>query len=124
MAQGIRKTDKLILEGHTDKLGRAAFNQDLATRRADSVRTQLMLRGIASDRIIIETFGAVGARGKVNELDRAVVLATTREPLRAVVDDALDRRHALEVIWTDNGTLFTESSSGHDAAKPARVGSL
>ena len=48
---------KMVVEGHTDSQGAAAFNQDLSQRRAQSVRDYLVTRGIASDRITAEGFG-------------------------------------------------------------------
>lgn len=48
---------KMVVEGHTDSQGAAAFNQDLSQRRAQSVRDYLVARGIASDRITAEGFG-------------------------------------------------------------------
>ncbi len=48
---------KLIVEGHTDSQGAAAYNQDLSQRRAQSVRDYLVSRGIAADRITAQGFG-------------------------------------------------------------------
>jgi outer membrane protein OmpA-like peptidoglycan-associated protein len=48
---------KMVVEGHTDSQGAAAFNQDLSQRRAQTVRDYLVSRGIASDRITAEGFG-------------------------------------------------------------------
>jgi outer membrane protein OmpA-like peptidoglycan-associated protein len=47
----------MVVEGHTDSQGAAAFNQDLSQRRAQSVRDYLVSRGVASDRISAEGFG-------------------------------------------------------------------
>jgi outer membrane protein OmpA-like peptidoglycan-associated protein len=49
---------KMVVEGHTDSQGAAAFNQDLSQKRAQSVRDYLVSRGIASDRITAEGFGS------------------------------------------------------------------
>jgi len=40
------------IEGHTDNVGSDGYNQDLSQRRADSVRSYLMQKGIAPDRIV------------------------------------------------------------------------
>ncbi len=48
---------KLVVEGHTDSQGAAAFNQDLSQRRAQTVRDYLVSRGIAEDRISAQGFG-------------------------------------------------------------------
>ncbi len=47
----------MVVEGHTDSQGAAAFNQDLSQRRAQTVRDYLVSRGVASDRISAEGFG-------------------------------------------------------------------
>jgi outer membrane protein OmpA-like peptidoglycan-associated protein len=49
---------KIVVEGHTDSQGAAAFNQDLSQRRAESVRGYLASHGIASDRMTAEGFGS------------------------------------------------------------------
>jgi outer membrane protein OmpA-like peptidoglycan-associated protein len=47
----------MVVEGHTDSQGAAAFNQTLSQARAQSVRDYLVSRGIAGDRITAEGFG-------------------------------------------------------------------
>lgn len=49
---------KMVVEGHTDSQGGATYNQDLSQRRAQTVRDYLVSRGIASDRISAQGFGA------------------------------------------------------------------
>ena len=39
------------IEGHTDSRGNNAYNKDLSQRRADSVRTYLIEKGVAEDRL-------------------------------------------------------------------------
>jgi outer membrane protein OmpA-like peptidoglycan-associated protein len=41
----------IIVEGHTDSVGRAADNETLSLKRAESVRTHLVSQGIPSDKI-------------------------------------------------------------------------
>jgi outer membrane protein OmpA-like peptidoglycan-associated protein len=48
---------KIVVEGHTDSQGAAAYNQELSQRRAQTVRDYLVSRGIASDRITSQGFG-------------------------------------------------------------------
>ncbi len=45
------------IEGHTDNVGAAAFNQALSQRRADSVRSYLTRQGIASQRLSTSGLG-------------------------------------------------------------------
>jgi outer membrane protein OmpA-like peptidoglycan-associated protein len=48
------------IEGHTDGLGRAAFNQNLSATRAAAVRDALMARGVPAERL--RSFGYGAAR--------------------------------------------------------------
>jgi OOP family OmpA-OmpF porin len=48
---------KLEIQGHTDNRGKADYNRDLSQRRAESVRSYLVSRGIASDRLTAVGYG-------------------------------------------------------------------
>lgn len=41
----------ITIEGHTDSQGQRQYNMDLGQKRADSVKSQLVSRGVAADRI-------------------------------------------------------------------------
>jgi OmpA-OmpF porin, OOP family len=43
----------LVVIGHTDTVGSAAFNDTLSRQRAEVVRSALVARGIAADRIVV-----------------------------------------------------------------------
>jgi len=61
VASALTKEDpvsKMVVEGHTDSQGAAAYNQDLSQHRAQAVRDYLVTRGIASDRISAQGFGS------------------------------------------------------------------
>lgn len=47
----------VLVEGFTDSTGAAAYNQELSSRRAASVRDALMQMGIASQRISVRGYG-------------------------------------------------------------------
>ena len=47
----------VIVEGHADDQGSAAFNQELAARRAQAVRERLIAEGIDASRITLEVHG-------------------------------------------------------------------
>jgi outer membrane protein OmpA-like peptidoglycan-associated protein len=69
MAGAARSIDKLaeflrenpersvLVEGHTDSTGGESFNLSLSQRRADAVRSALLARGIAPDRIVARGYG-------------------------------------------------------------------
>lgn len=42
---------KLVVQGHTDERGSREYNLALGTRRAEAVRKELVLRGVADERI-------------------------------------------------------------------------
>jgi outer membrane protein OmpA-like peptidoglycan-associated protein len=46
-----------LIEGHTDNVGNAGFNQTLSRQRAESVRRYLVGRGIESRRLTVSGFG-------------------------------------------------------------------
>jgi OOP family OmpA-OmpF porin len=48
---------RIVVEGHTDDLGSAAYNQRLSERRAASVRDYLIGKGIADNRISVAGYG-------------------------------------------------------------------
>jgi outer membrane protein OmpA-like peptidoglycan-associated protein len=48
----------IVVEGHTDAIGTAAYNQALSTRRADAVISELRSAGVPSTRITRRAFGA------------------------------------------------------------------
>jgi outer membrane protein OmpA-like peptidoglycan-associated protein len=49
---------KIEIQGHSDNIGKAAFNQDLSQRRADAVRDYLISKGIAADRLTAVGYGS------------------------------------------------------------------
>lgn len=77
---------KIIVEGHTDSQGKAAYNQDLSQRRAQTVRDYLVGRGIASDRVTSQGFGPSrsiadngSAEGRANNR-RVEIVVTPKAP--------------------------------------------
>ncbi|AXS83764.1 MULTISPECIES: OmpA family protein [Marinobacter] len=48
---------QVLIEGHTDNVGSAAFNQTLSRQRAESVQRFLVNRGINSRRLTVSGFG-------------------------------------------------------------------
>jgi outer membrane protein OmpA-like peptidoglycan-associated protein len=60
VAAALTKQDKdstMVVEGHTDSVGGDAMNQELSQKRAESMRSYLVSRGIAADRITAQGFG-------------------------------------------------------------------
>ena len=60
VAQALTQQDsesKIVVEGHTDSQGGAAYNQLLSQQRAQAVRDYLVGRGMAADRVTCQGFG-------------------------------------------------------------------
>lgn len=93
--------DRIVLEGHTDRSGTLAFNEDLATLRAVRVRDALIDAGIAPDRVVVAVFADQQADPGVNFYDRRVVMTATHRPTMTAVTDELAKLHALSVTYDD-----------------------
>ena len=63
---------KIRVEGHTDNVGKSSDNLSLSRRRATSVRTYLVSRGIDANRLLAEGYG-----------DSNPIASNTDEPGRA-----------------------------------------
>jgi outer membrane protein OmpA-like peptidoglycan-associated protein len=48
---------QVVIEGHTDNVGTAEFNQSLSARRADAVKTALIHQGVEANRITARGLG-------------------------------------------------------------------
>jgi hypothetical protein len=96
---------RIVLEGHTDILGVNAYNEDLANRRINTVRTRLLKSGVHSDRIVMVTYGETEAKDPENPNDRRVVMFATKMSPRAVVDASLANRPALVATWSERNSL-------------------
>jgi outer membrane protein OmpA-like peptidoglycan-associated protein len=75
----------LVVEGHTDNVGRAGSNTTLSRRRAEAVRTALIARGVAADRLIAKGFGAanpIASNGSEQgrARNRRIEIRTLRSP--------------------------------------------
>ncbi len=73
---------KVEVAGHTDSDGAAAYNEDLSSRRAESVRAFLQSRGVAADRMTSRGYGesdpiADNATAAGKAQNRRVVLRVT-----------------------------------------------
>jgi outer membrane protein OmpA-like peptidoglycan-associated protein len=80
---------RIVLDAHCDPVGTSPYNVGLAIRRAESVRAQLVARGVPADQIVFAIYGKDGARRASYAGDRRVTLWPTREPLAAVIDHTL-----------------------------------
>ena len=63
----VQKLEVVLVTGHTDRLGSAAYNQKLSERRANTVRDYLVSKGV--DKAKIETIG-MGEKQPVVQCDQ------------------------------------------------------
>ncbi len=90
VADALTKEDRdsrMVVEGHTDSQGSAAYNQDLSQHRAQAVRDYLVTRGIAADRITAQGFGPTrsiadntSSEGRANNRRVEIVVQTKPAP--------------------------------------------
>ena len=81
------------IEGHTDSRGNNAYNKDLSQRRADSVRTYLIEKGVAEDRLQSVGYGeekplVEGASADARAKNRRVDFRLMRGDIQLVVEDS------------------------------------
>ena len=96
LANYMRQNKEVIikLEGHTDARGTDAYNSVLAEQRALSVANALFARGIATDRVIVESKGATEAGDYEGyALDRRVNIEVLGKKAE---EDALDENNLVE----------------------------
>ena len=111
--------ERVVLEGHTDSLGPAAHNRDLAARRARQVRLHLMVHGIPSDRIMIVVFGESEAQPVPNPIDRRVIVYATHDTIDHILVASLGRGTELSASWTRHDVPFTVTRGARMAAAVA-----
>ncbi|MEP6861213.1 MAG: OmpA family protein [Deltaproteobacteria bacterium] len=97
----------VVIEGHTDRIGPAEYNDALGARRAVSVRAHLESWGIPSDRIVVATFGERGAHHEESSNDRRVVIFASSEDRQTLAHEVLENTSANAVAWTDRGTKLS-----------------
>src|SRR5690625_1749442 len=56
--QSVPAIERITVSGHTDRLGSAAYNQNLSQRRANTVKQALAAQGIAASLIHAQGYGA------------------------------------------------------------------
>jgi len=74
---------QLAIYGHSDSIGRASYNLKLSKRRANTVAKELILMGIAKERLIVDGFGE----------ERPIATNKTEE------GRAKNRRVEFKIIW-------------------------
>lgn len=102
---------KLVIAGHADAVGMTGYNEDLATRRAAMVRSHLIDRGVAAERILVVAYGEDTEAFGADPLERRVVVYTTVRPF-AEIARASFARGARTAMWQTRDALVTERKTG------------
>ncbi len=79
------KRVRLVIEGHTNSVGSAGYNQSLGLARANIVRSHLIALGVPAKRLIVINYGEAEAEATASSIDRRVVLIATREPTDTIL---------------------------------------
>ena len=77
-------------------------------RRIATVRQRLLQDGIGSDRLIMMSYGDVGAIEPANPNDRRVVMYATKMSPKAVVAATFAFRAPIVASWTDQNRLIQQ----------------
>ena len=72
---------RIVLEGHTDRTGPSAYNEDLARLRAEVVRRRLLAIGFAADRFIV---AVCGEAPNASSAERRVVIYASALPVEKI----------------------------------------
>jgi OOP family OmpA-OmpF porin len=56
-AKSLKQLNLVLVEGHTDNIGTAAYNKQLSIKRANAVRDALVKNGVAADKIQAKGYG-------------------------------------------------------------------
>lgn len=65
------RTQRLLIEGHTDSAGDSAFSRQVGVQRAKSAKAYLVARGVAADQITASAGGGVPTCGEKTATCRA-----------------------------------------------------
>ena len=74
---------KILIEGHTDKLGSEKINLEISNRRANSVKNYLLKKGINESRVKTIGLGSskpaysYNGNDVINELNRRIEIVIT-----------------------------------------------
>ena len=81
--QNYPEVSNVMITGHTDQLGSAAYNRGLSQRRADAVKAYLVSKGVAASRLSAQGVGSTRLVTDCKERTRAAMI-TCGQPNRRV----------------------------------------
>jgi OmpA-OmpF porin, OOP family len=93
MLQANPQIDKVVVSGHTDRLGSDAYNRGLSQRRADAVKKYLVSKGVVSNRLNAVGKGETTPVVQCNEKDRKALISCLAPNRRVEVEQiSVERR--------------------------------
>ncbi len=93
MLQANPQIGKIVVSGHTDRLGSDAYNRGLSQRRADAVKKYLVSKGVASTRVNAVGKGETTPVVQCNEKDRKALISCLAPNRRVEVEQiSVERR--------------------------------
>lgn len=104
----------VVIEGHTDNVGSAAYNQHLAQRRAEAVRAALVRDGVESGRITIRS------QGEQNPVASNDTPAGRSENRRAEV--IIPGMEATTAVGSSEGSTSATGSGGQSGQQSGQQG--
>jgi OmpA-OmpF porin, OOP family len=86
-AKGLKGIERIVLVGHTDRLGDADYNQHLSLQRATTVRDHLVARGIDATLFTVEGRGSrEPIKSCADSLPRAALIQCLQDNRRVEVE--------------------------------------
>jgi outer membrane protein OmpA-like peptidoglycan-associated protein len=105
---------KVVIEGHTDNVGKSRYNQGLAMERAQAVRSVLIRHGIEADRITVRS------SGEGNPVASNDTSIGRKENRRAQVIIGPDTESSM--VGSSQGGAATSSGQGEQPAQGEQPG--
>jgi OmpA-OmpF porin, OOP family len=88
-----KKLDKVVISGHTDRLGSAKYNEKLSQKRADAVKDYLVAKGVDKTKITATGKGSTMPRTKADE-------CKGKQSKKVIACLAPDRRVEIEATFS------------------------
>jgi len=110
----------IVLEGHTDLVGNANYNEDLSIRRIEAVRQRLIDSKIKADRIVTIPYGRKEAIHPAKRNDRPVVWVPCERAPKESVERRVEARKGIVARWTEDGQPKEVTASAQTATRAAK----
>ncbi|RZA09525.1 MAG: flagellar motor protein MotB [Moraxellaceae bacterium] len=79
--------ERVVITGHTDRLGSDAYNQKLSERRAQAVKDYMVANGVAADRLVAEGKGESAPIVQCDDKNKAKLIECLAPNRRVEIDE-------------------------------------